>query len=165
MAIREVRTYFEMSDREAVIALNREIGNAFTFYMDAVMKGRFKAYSGPEVKGANIVNLFLCEPAVSHKHSASQIVWHRMMNTYQRKVAFDFNQLRGTREERVGILIDVFAQHARDSLLPQMQTLVRHIHESKEKISIDEAIRRGDEYLRALVESGEQRQLNATGNA
>lgn len=156
MAFREVRTYFELSNREAVLALNREIGNAFTFYMDAVMRGRFKAYSGPETKGMNIVNLFLCEPAVISRHAASQSGWQRMMNTYQRKVAFDFSQLRGTREERLLILIDIFVQHAKDSLLPQMQTLVRHIHESKGKTSIDEAIQRGDEYLRALIEGVER---------
>jgi hypothetical protein len=154
-----------MSDKETVIALNRYLGNPFTFYMDAVMRGRFKAYSGPEVKGINIVNLFLCEGALPHEHAAFEEVWSPLLNTYQRNVTFDFERLGGTREEQIGILIDVFTQHAEDSLLPQMQTLVRHIKESKGKTSIDGAIQRGDDYLRALRERVQQRQQNATGNA
>lgn len=159
MAFREVRIYFEMPDKYLVIELQRGLAKPFTFYMDAVMRGRFKAYSGPEVKGINIVNLCLCELMTfqRHKMSSSETSWHPMMNTYQQKSVFDFQRLQGTREERVGILIDVFAQEAEKSLLPQMQMLVRHIKESKGKSSINDSIQRADEYLKALHERVQQR--------
>jgi hypothetical protein len=73
------------SFRNAVLALNRELGNPFTFNMDAIMRGRFKAYSGPEVKGLNIVNLILCERAVSHKHSASEDDYLRALERVERR--------------------------------------------------------------------------------
>ena len=56
MAFREVRIYFKASSNDVG---HKYAPLAFTFYMDAVMRGRFKAYSGPEVEGLNIVNLFL----------------------------------------------------------------------------------------------------------
>ena len=83
----------------------------------------------------------------------SETEWHSEMNSYMRKVVFDFQQLQGTREKRIEMLIDAFTQYAEESLLPQMQTLVGHIKESKGRISIGESIKRGDEYLRALRES------------
>lgn len=158
MAFREVRTYFRLSDEEALSALNRK-SNAFTFYMDAVMRGRFKMYSGPEVKGLNIVNLFLCDDGALGTTAAyyNKRGWHREMNMYQRKVIFDFSILRGTQEDLIEILIDVFTRYAEDSSLPQMQTLVRHIKESIGRISIPDVIEREGVWWRALVERNRRR--------
>ena len=110
-------------------------------------------YSGPEVKGLNIVNLFLCDQASPDCERG----WHREMNVYQRKMIFDFSTLRGTQTELIAILIDVFIRSAEDSSLPQMQTLVRHIKESRGQISIPDVIEQEEVWWRALVRSVEER--------
>ena len=61
MAIKDVRINFYLDDEEASRQINLEIGQPFTWYMEALMRGRFKQYSGNEVKGINIVNLNLIE--------------------------------------------------------------------------------------------------------
>jgi hypothetical protein len=163
MAIREVRIHFELPCKQTVIEFNREFGNPFTFYMDAVMRGRFKSYSGPEVKGINIVNLFLYENTVAKaKESSIKALWAPLMNTYVGNVIFDFQRLSGSRSLRIETLIDVFSREAAKSNLPQMQMLVRHVEETKGKISIEDAINRGDAYLKALRERVERRALQNT---
>jgi hypothetical protein len=69
MAIREVRIYFGGLKRQEELALNHQLLLPFTFYMDSVMRGRFKEYSGPEMKGINIVNLLLCNSQSPHPNS------------------------------------------------------------------------------------------------
>lgn len=149
MAFREVRTYFETSEKEYAIQLNREVGNAFTFYMDAVMRGRFASYSGPEVKGLNIVNLFLFDPALRSQRLCDG--WKAELNMYLRRTEFDFMDLAGSRSEKLALLLDVFAREAQRSTLPQMRTLVSHLIESRGKASLNDAINKGDEYLRDLM--------------
>lgn len=167
MAFREVRIYFMKSRRDAVKRLNLDLGNPFTFYMDAIMRGHFKDYSGPDVRGLNIVNLFLYEPRLFAAHRIPVFPgWHSEMNMYCRKIAFQFTKLsRGSRSQRLGRLIDIFLHEAQRSELPQMRRLVDHMREAKGKVSLDTAIQRGDEYFEALRRRVDKRRKEAQQGA
>jgi hypothetical protein len=156
MAIREVRTYFVGFRRQEERSLNQQLGQPFSFYMDAVMRGRFKEYSGVEMKGINIVNLHLhnCQrsPDSGPVHG-DQVVWAEILNVYQKHIHFDFNLLVGTREEKISYLVDTFVLQAEDSPKPQMQKLIQHVKECKGLIDIKEVIQRAEAYMTQLRES------------
>ena len=152
MAIRDVRTYFYLRDERREFALNKELWVDFNFYMDAVMRGRFKAYSGREVEGVNIVNLKLFEPGYlqGHRRQTLNESWHRINNTYEHEAYFDFDLLlSGDHVERLRILVETFLSYAKASPLPQMQALTSHTRESIGQIDMTKVIGRAARYKAA----------------
>ncbi len=148
MAIREARINFDGLKKQESSSIHTELWAPFTFYMDAVMRGRFKEYSGPEVKGINIVNLHLWN--ADDTKQAFPPHWVDVGNVHQKVIAFDFRGLAGTPAEKLKTLIDLFIREAADSPKPQMQRLVRHIEESQARIPLDGVFERAAEYRKAL---------------
>ena len=151
MAIREVRIYFEGLKRQEQRSLTRELFGPFTFYMDAVMRGRFREYSGTEMKGVNIINLHLWDASNPLAFRSSS--WNTSLNVYEKHALLDFKKLVGTRAEKLLLLIDTFVTEALDSDKPQVKKLLAHIEESRGRISADAAIQSADEHFIELQKS------------
>lgn len=125
-------------------------------YIDAVMRGRFKEYSGEEMKGINIVNLPLhnCQTSSdSGPIDCGPVVWAEVLNVHQKHVHFDFNLLVGTQEQKISHLVDTFVLQAHDSPKPQMQKLIQHIKECRGLIDMKEIIQRAEAHMTGLRES------------
>ena len=153
MAFREVRVYFYVQDETWKLSLNKELWSTFTFYMDVVMRGRFREYSGAEVKGVNIVNLYLYEESVLRESldtNCSRPVWRAWLNMYEFHVLFDYSKLTGTTEEKLRLLINTFIKFGRKSKLPQMKRLIDHIIESRGKIDLKSVFDKATDYRRSL---------------
>ncbi|MGS2724730.1 hypothetical protein ACVBEJ_13390 [Porticoccus sp. GXU_MW_L64] len=155
MALREIRINFYSGDGEIQKSLTQEIGIPFTFYMDALMRGRFKEYSGPEVKGVNIVNLNLHTPDNYKEMKERSKVplknkWIKLLNTYEFDTEFNHGQFQGMQKDKIKSAFDLFISCAELSDLPQMSKLVGHLRESFGNQSIDDAVAKTDEYLRKL---------------
>jgi hypothetical protein len=136
------------------IALNKELWTVFTFYMDAVMRGRFRRYSGPQVKGVSLVNLFLFEKGLlsrqRYAHMYARGRWTTLLNDCGCDVEFDYSGLVGTTREKNEILVDTFIKYASRSRLPQMKALVADIRSSRNHIDYTSILKRF---------SGEKRRL------
>ena len=146
MAYREVRIYFVTGDIDEEIRLSRELWEPFTEYMDNVMRGRFRSYSGNETKGVNIVNLILHKNKNDYDE-LSQIRkggWIVLLNTYEYNIHFDYSKLIGSREEKLYILIEVFIEMASKSKLKQMEILCSHIRSSYGVVNMTKVIKSAD---------------------
>jgi len=156
VALREIRFHVSTGDRERDNLITREIYQPFTWYMDALMRGRFKEYSGEEVKGINLVNLCLyTKPKVRdmEERSGGNLrfdEWLPMLNTLQLESEIDLEVFNGNRVENLIKSFEIFITHASKSDLPQMKTLVGHLKESLGKQSIEDAIKKADDYLDRL---------------
>ena len=123
------------------------------------MRGRFKEYSGDEVKGINLVNLMLYTPTkVKDMELRSEgnlrfDEWIPMLNTLELESEIYPNLFSGNRVEKVQKAIDIFIHHASKSELPQMNKLVTHLRESIGKQSIEKAIEKGDHFLEKFFKS------------
>ena len=157
MAIREVRFYIYTGDTEKDNILAKEVYQPFTWYMDTLMRGRFKEYSGEEMKGINLVNLCLYTKNKIRdmgKRSGSNLrlnEWIPMLNTLQLESEIDLDEFIGTQAEKVYRAIEIFISFASKSDLPQMKKLVEHLIDSLGKQSIEEAIKKANEYLDKLL--------------
>lgn len=157
MALREVRIYISTGDRKLDNEISEEIYHPFTFYMDALMRGRFKEYSGEEVKGLSLVNLRLYTQELikdaEERGLGGCIIfdkWVPALNTLQMESRIDLKEFKGNQIEKISKAIDIFLAHAEKSDLPQMRKLVEHLKESPQKQSIKDAIDKANEYLEKL---------------
>ena len=158
MAFKEVRIYISTGDRERDKRLALAITQPFTWYMDALMRGRFKEYSGSEVKGINLVNLRLYtknkRKDMEEKAGCDLRFdeWLPMLNTLQLESEIDLDEFNGSRIENVSKAIEVFSLHARKSNLPQMKILLEHLKQSLGEQSIEDAIEKADDSWKKLNE-------------
>ena len=165
MAFREVRFYISTGDREIDNHYAREIYQPFTWYMDALMRGRFKEYSGEEVKGINLVNLCLyTKPLVQDikERSGGNLKfdeWMPMLNTLQLESEIDLEIFNGNRIANVQKSFEIFIQHASKSDMPQMKKLVSHLQESLGNQSVENAIEKADDYLEGLFAKWNKSQI------
>jgi hypothetical protein len=156
MAFREIRFLVKTGNRETDNLITREIYQPFTWYMDALMRGRFKEYSGDEVKGISLVNLCLYPKTKIRdmkERSGGNLrldEWLPMLNTLQLESEIDLEIFKGSRVENITKSLQIFITHASKSDLPQMKTLVSHLKESLGKQSIEKAIKKADDYLEKL---------------
>ena len=155
MAIKDVRINFYLDDEEASRQFNLEIGQPFTWYMEALLRGRFKQYSGNEVKGINIVNLNLIETnryKQMNIRSGGQLKkeWIVLLNTYEFETDFDPAIFKGNRTDKLSKAIEVFLEYAKLSNLPQMEKIVEHLHNSIGIQSLQDAIKKADECYQQL---------------
>ena len=158
MALREVRLYVYTGDRELDNEISKDIYHPFTFYMDTLMRGRFKEYSGEEVKGINLVNLMLYTPAKIQEIRSRGFgealerfdEWHPALNTLQLESFIELYEIQGNRTEKLSKAIDIFISYASKSDLPQMKKLVSHLEESVGKQSLEDAFLQADKYLEKL---------------
>lgn len=145
MAIKEVR--FNFYHHESARELNLSIGQPFTWFMDGLMRGRFKLYSGHEVKGVNIVNINLSPSKFSNSHE-----WYTIGNTHQVEVNLDLRKFKGNRQKRVQTAIICFCELAKKSPLPQVQLLREQALEFKTSERVADAIKASDAYLQQVYE-------------
>ena len=156
MAFREIRFYISTGDREIDNLFAREIYQPFTWYMDALMRGRFKEYSGEEVKGINLVNLCLyTKSKIRDMEERSDGIirfdeWLPLLNTLQLESEINLEEFSGSRIENVNRSFEIFIEHASKSDLPQMEKLVSHLKKSLGKQSVEKAIKKADDYLDRL---------------
>jgi len=155
MAYKEIRINFYSGDKETDFSLNREIGQPFTWYMDSLMRGRFKDYSGDEVKGVNIVNLNLStkehyKAKFARSGGSLKKEWLVLLNTYQLETDFDMSIFQGNQEKNVSVAIDLFISHAKKSPVPQMKKVITHLQESIGKQSIQSTIEKANDYFDKL---------------
>ena len=154
MALRQVRIYFRLANMKKEIALNKELWTVFTYYVDAVMRGRFRRYSGPEVKGVSLVNLTLFEKGLlsrkRYAHMYARGRWTTLLNDCGCDVEFDYSGLVGTIQEKNEILVDTFIKYASRSRLPQMKALVADIRSSRNSIDYTAIIKRFSDMKRRL---------------
>ena len=155
MAFREVRFLVTTDNKEANLKITKEIYQPFTWYMDTLMRGRFKEYSGDEVKGINLVNLRLYTKSMiklMQEQAGCDLEffgeWLPTLNTLQLESVIDLDELKGTRIEKVNKSLEIFMGYAAKSELPQMKILLQHLQESMGKQSIEEAIEKADNYLK-----------------
>ena len=155
MAFREVRFLVATDNKEANLKITKEIYQPFTWYMDTLMRGRFKEYSGDEVKGINLVNLRLYTKSMiklMQEQAGCDLEffgeWLPTLNTLQLESVIDLDELKGTRIEKVNKSLEIFMGYAAKSELPQMKILLQHLQESMGKQSIEEAIEKADNYLK-----------------
>jgi len=148
------RIYFRLASTKREIALNKELWTVFTFYMDAVMRGRFRRYCGPQVKGVSLVNLFLYEKGLlsrqRYAHMYGRGRWTTLLSDYGCDVEFDYSRLVGTTQEKNEILVDTFIKYASRSRLPQMKSLVADIRSSRNNIDYTSIIKRFSDGKRRL---------------
>ena len=151
MAFKEVRIYISTGNREDDKLIALEITQPFTWYMDALMRGRFKEYSGEEVKGINLVNLLLYTKSKireMEERAGDDLrfdEWLPMLNTLQFESEVDLETFKGNRVENVTKAIQVFLLHASKSDLPQMKKLVENLTQSLDKQSLEDAIKKADD--------------------
>ena len=120
------------------------------------MRGRFKEYSGDEVKGINIVNLCLYSKSrleEMQKISGGKLKlneWIPMLNTLQLESEIDTSVFAGGQTENIVKSLEIFITYAKKSDLPQMITLVNHLLASIGSQSVDAAIEKANKYLEKL---------------
>ena len=122
------------------------------------MRGRFKEYSGDEVKGINLVNLFLYTPEKikdMRERGFSENTdkfdeWIPALNTLELESKVNLAEIEGSRTEKLSKAIEIFVSHASKSELPQMKRLVSHLQESFGMQSLQDAIDSADEHLKKL---------------
>lgn len=154
MAIREVRIRFDCFEDEAFQELNSEVGLPFEFYFDLVMRGRFKNYSGTEVKGINIVNLICGSERYYDKYlSVHGDDWKAELNAYNLRIPYDLSQMKGTQEEKLLMALKLFESYAVESDLPQIQKLCEDLNESYKTIDINQAIANAKEYHASVMQA------------
>jgi len=150
MAFRQIKFLFTTGNREENRRLALEIYQPFVSYMDKMMRGRFKEYSGEEVKGINIVLLYAITPtelaARNLRMSSESLLneWLPLGNVLLRETEISLDAFNGTRKENVQRALEIFADHAGESDLPQMKKLVEHLKHSFGRQSLDEAIENAD---------------------
>ncbi|WP_334016210.1 hypothetical protein [Alteromonas sp. S167] len=149
MAIREVRLNF--FGNENIRELNGTIGQPFTWFMDGVMRGRFKSYSGIEVKGINIVNCNFREAGFKCSDT-----WETLLNTHQIELPFVPKMFVGEQVTQVITGIKYFCEIAKNSPLPQVKLISEHALESLTDQKILEAIEKADEYYAYMLEQHRQ---------
>jgi hypothetical protein len=155
MALREIRVNFYSGEDGIGEVLTKEVALPFTWYMDSLMRGRFKEYSGSEVKGINIVNLNLSTDAfyqVMQTRSGGKMQegWVNILNTYELDTAIDMSVFEGNQTDKILKVIEVFIVQARLSDLPQVKKLIQHLEASIGVQSIDDAIIKANDYLDRL---------------
>ncbi len=157
MALREVRIYVRTGDRHLDGEITRAIYHPFSFYMDTLMRGQFKEYSGEDVKGLSLVNLRLySQEFIANVEAEGHIgqfrfdIWVPMLNTLQLESVIDVNEIKGSRKEKVTWGIEIFLKHAEKSDLPQMKKLAKHLKEAQGIQHIEDAIKKADEYIEKL---------------
>jgi len=147
MAIREVRLNFFGSDSVNIRELNGAIGQPFTWFMDGVMRGRFKMYSGNEVKGVNIVNCNLMDVGFEGSNK-----WETLLNTHQIELPLELKMLQGDRISQITKGIEFFCQVAATSPIPQVKLISTQALESMTSQRIEKAIEKADEYYGFMLE-------------
>ena len=145
MAFKEIHMIFHSDIPEKSKDLNVEIGGPFEWYMDGVMRGRFKEYSGEEVKGINIVNLICYSPEYARIVKANsghgiRSEWVNLLNTYHYELELDLSVFNENQEQNIIKAIKIFIEHASLLNVPAMNVLVQHTKESLGKNSIPKAI-------------------------
>jgi len=145
MAFREIKFIIHTGDRAEDYRLTLEIYQPVMWYMDKLMRGRFKEYSGEEVKGINIVCLHVITPTklAEIQRTTPGIKldeWDPTPNVLERDTVISLDEFNGTRKENVQRALEIFADHAGESDLPQMKKLVEHLKHSFGRQSLDEAI-------------------------
>lgn len=157
MAFREIRIYFHSLVPGKAKELNLSIGGPFEWYMDGVMRGCFKEYSGNEVKGINIVNLCLYSPdyvetmRVNSGHGL-QAGWLNLLNTYQYELELELDLFDGDQQESIIKSIESFIEHASLLDIPAMNTLVEHVKESLGVNSIEHAVARAAKEMEKIMQ-------------
>lgn len=147
MAFREIRIIFHSEELGKSKELNLSIGAPFEWYMDGVMRGRFREYSGDEVQGISLVNFCLYSPGYVAKMksgSALKQEWLNLLNTYHYELEYDLSQFSGTREENIYQAIELFLKHAEELKVPAMENLVAHAKQSIGVQSLSKAIAKAD---------------------
>lgn len=150
VAIRQVRFHVKTGDKKIDRKINREIHDPFFWYMDTLMRGRFKLYSGEEVKGTVLVNYSVYSKSyidMYQEHSGRIFKlneWTKSLNTLDLDTEIALEELTGTRADKVGRALDMFSQSAASSDFPQLRLMARHIGDSNKKQAIEEAIKKSD---------------------
>lgn len=147
MAIREVRLNFMCEDIDQARELNGSVGQPFAWFMDGVMRGRFKMYSGPEVKGVNTVN---CNLMSSNYECSNK--WETIANTHNIERHLELRLFQGNRIEQVTQGILYFSEIAKESPLPQVQLIKEQALESISNQKVEMAIEKADEYFAYIYE-------------
>jgi|VirMetMinimDraft_7_1064189.scaffolds.fasta_scaffold01511_5 hypothetical protein len=158
MAFKEVRVYFRDPDKETTKEIQLEIGGPFTWAMDSVMRGKFKLYSGDEVKGINIVNLHFHTPNSANRIRSKRkdwkcLSWSVGLNTYDCDVEKEFSYFKGSRTNKVKMAIDLFLECAQFSPFPQMATLIAETKSSVNDVLIENAVNKADLEWKRIVEN------------
>lgn len=157
MAFREIRIIFYSLEPGLAKQLNLSIGGPFEWYMDSVMRGRFKYYSGEEVKGINIVNLCCydaeyIEAMIKNSGHGIREEWLNLLNTYEYELEMDFKIFSGTNEQNIIKSIEIFVQYASLLNVPAMNALVQHTKESIGINSIEKAIEKSEKELEKIMQ-------------
>lgn len=158
MALREARiNFYSLKEGEAK-ELNLSVGGPFSWYMDDVMRGRFKAYSGPEVKGISIVNLCCYSPEyvdMMWANSDSDLMtrWVGLLNAYEYEFEIDLKLFDGNQKNNVSKAIDLFVEHASSLDVPAMNLLVKHTKESVRGEFLDRAIDNAETEMKKIEQN------------
>jgi len=161
VAFREVRIYLSSGNAESDKDFAIHVHQPFICFMDSVMRGRFKEYSGDEVKGVNLVNLRLFTPqkmqelekrAARAGGSIQLDDWKFMLNSLELESEIDPNEFSGVRTEKVDKAIEIFLRYAEKSELPQMKTLVSHTVESRNIELIKKSMEKADKRWKKFQE-------------
>ena len=155
MALKEIRIGFDTGNDKKDLVLNGEIGQPFSWYMDTVMRGRFRQYSGAEVKGINIVNISLYHPDYIKKFPGTETKneWLTMSNTYNLESKLDLRLFKGDQQNQILKAINYFIEKAELSDLPQMKGLAIDTRQSIGKISIVDSIKKANDFYQACLAS------------
>lgn len=157
MALREIRINFYSLEPGVAKELNLSVGGPFSWYMDSVMRGRFKSYSGPEVKGISLVNLCCYSPEYAkmmRANSSSDLMtkWVGLLNTYEYELELDLTQFDGNQKKNISKAIDLFVEHASSLDVPAMNMLVKHAKESVKDELLDRAIDKSEKELKKITQ-------------
>jgi hypothetical protein len=116
MAIRQVRVYFCTGDKKRDAELSFEYWFPFNAYGDMLMRGRFKDFGGPEVKGCDVVNLLLHERpyfnSIMKMDDMDNHKWLKMLNVITCSVIFDYDKFIGTWDQKFSMLINEFVRYS-----------------------------------------------------
>ncbi|NQZ07377.1 MAG: hypothetical protein HRT35_09485 [Algicola sp.] len=155
MALKEIRIGFDTGNDEKDFVLNGEIGQPFSWYMDTVMRGRFKQYSGAEVKGINIVNISLYHPDYIKKFPSIEAKneWLTVLNTLNLEANLDLRLFKGDQQNQILKAINYFIEKAELSDLPQMKRLAVDTRQSIGKISIVDSIKKANDFYQACLDN------------
>jgi len=145
MAFREIAINFSSVESDLAKDLNLSVAGPFAWYMDGVMRGRFKDYAGDEVKGIQLVNLCCYSPMHAEMMRANsghdlESRWVNLLNTYRFDLELDLELFNGSQEQNIVKAIELFIDCASSLNIPSMVNLVAHTKESIGVNSIEKAI-------------------------
>jgi hypothetical protein len=118
LAIREFRYSFNGKDRALTKRLHDRYGSWIPGFRQ-IMKGRYKEFSGPEVKGVSMVNFNLND--IGYLNSNRQSNWLQLINVIEKDVECDLVNLENISTIDGFIEIyKIFDKVARSCLIPQI---------------------------------------------